>query len=144
MEKKKKIKDTKLGQWLKDKAPKVLDLVGDALPDQGALGIVKNLVEAREKDAEFDAALMDLEIRAQEAVTERWKSDNSSGNKLAQAVRPATLIALLSLYLVLAIADSIEGWGFDVKESYITLLEVLSMTAFGAYFAGRSYEKTKM
>jgi len=138
-----KIKDTKLGAWLKEKTPKVLDVVGDALPDEGVLGIVKNLVNAKDRDAAYDLAMAEAEIKAQEAVTARWRSDNESGNKLAQAVRPATLIALLSLYLVLAIADSVEGWAFDVKESYITLLEVLSMTAFGAYFAGRSYEKTK-
>lgn len=138
-----KIKDTKLGAWLREKAPKVLDVVGDALPDEGVLGIVKNLVNASEKDAEYDLAMAEAEIKAQEAVTARWKSDNESGNRLAQAVRPVTLIALLSLYLVLAVADSVNRWEFDVKESYITLLEVLSMTAFGAYFAGRSYEKTK-
>lgn len=138
-----KIKDTKLGQWLKDKAPKVLDIVGDALPDQGVLGIVKNLVDAKERDAQYDLAMAEAEIKAQEAVTARWKSDNESGNRLAQAVRPVTLIALLSLYLMLAVADSVNKWDFDVKESYIDLLQVLSMTAFGAYFAGRSYEKTK-
>ena len=38
-----KIKDTGLGKWLKSKAPNVLDVVGDLLPDQGGLGIVKNL-----------------------------------------------------------------------------------------------------
>ena len=32
-----KIKDTKLGAWLKDKAPSVLDTVGELLPDKGAL-----------------------------------------------------------------------------------------------------------
>ena len=32
----KKIKNTRLGGWLKGKAPKILDVVGDLLPDQGA------------------------------------------------------------------------------------------------------------
>ena len=41
---KKKLKDTKLGQFLKDKAPKVLDIVGDVLPTSGALGVVKNII----------------------------------------------------------------------------------------------------
>ena len=41
----KKIKDTKLGAWLRDKAPSVLGTVGDLLPDQGALGLVKNLLD---------------------------------------------------------------------------------------------------
>ena len=36
----KKIKDTGLGKWLKNKAPNVLDVVGEFLPDQGALGVV--------------------------------------------------------------------------------------------------------
>ena len=37
---KKKIKDTKLGSWLADKAPQVLGVEGDLLPDSGGLGIV--------------------------------------------------------------------------------------------------------
>ena len=41
----KKFKDTKVGQFLKEKAPKILDKVGDFLPDSGVLGIVKNLVD---------------------------------------------------------------------------------------------------
>jgi len=41
---KKKLKDTKLGQFLKDKAPQVLDIVGDVLPTSGALGVVKNII----------------------------------------------------------------------------------------------------
>ena len=39
-----KIKNTNLGKWLKEKAPSVLDTVGDLLPDSGGLGIVKNLI----------------------------------------------------------------------------------------------------
>lgn len=40
-----KIKDSKLGKFLKEKAPNVLNIVGDILPDSGALGIVKNLID---------------------------------------------------------------------------------------------------
>ena len=39
-----KIKDTKIGKFLAEKVPHVLDLVGDVLPEQGTLGIVKNLI----------------------------------------------------------------------------------------------------
>ena len=57
----KKIKDTKLGAWLKDKAPNVLDTVADLLPDSGGLGVVKNLldkepgVDPAEAQAKIDA-----------------------------------------------------------------------------------------
>lgn len=47
-DKKKRFKDTKVGGWLSDKAPKILDVVGDALPDSGVLGIVKNLIDKDE------------------------------------------------------------------------------------------------
>lgn len=49
---KKKFKDTAVGQFLTEKAPKVLDIVGDVLPDKGVLGIVKNLID---KDPEIPA-----------------------------------------------------------------------------------------
>ena len=44
----KKIKNTGLGKWLKAKAPKILDTVGDLLPDSGGLGIVKNLLDTED------------------------------------------------------------------------------------------------
>lgn len=44
----KKFRDTKVGQFLKEKSPKILDVVGDILPDSGALGVVKNLVNMAE------------------------------------------------------------------------------------------------
>ena len=40
----KKLKETKLGKLLKNKAPKILDIVGDVLPEKGILGVVKNLI----------------------------------------------------------------------------------------------------
>ena len=39
-----KFKETKVGVFLKEKAPSILDTVGEFLPDQGGLGIVKNLI----------------------------------------------------------------------------------------------------
>jgi len=66
-----------------------------------------------------------------------------SDAKLAKLIRPLTLIALLVLFLGLAVVDSIEAVQFDVKPSYIDLLQILMLTSFGAYFAGRSLEKTR-
>ena len=139
----KKLKDTKLGAWLREKAPQVLDKVGDVLPDEGALGIVKNLIDSDKQDPAFDAAMIDAELRAQENVTRRWEADMNSDERLAKMIRPITLIVLLSLYLFLAVADSIGSWNFEVKEQYIDLLQILSLTAFGAYFAGRTIEKSR-
>ena len=143
-ETKKKIKDTALGKWLKSKAPNVLDVVGDLLPDKGGLGIVKNLID-KDPDVNTDegVAAVDAEIQFQNNVTERWKADMGSDVKLAKMIRPVTLIALMSMFMVTMFIDSMDNVAFNVKDSYVDLLQVLMLTAFGAYFAGRTIEKAK-
>ena len=139
-----KIKDTALGGWLKQKAPGILDTVGDLLPDQGALGVVKNLLD---KEPDIDPAeakaKIDAEIAFQNNVTERWKADMGGDVKLAKLIRPATLIALMSMFMVTMVLDSLDNLPFNVKDSYVSLLEILMLTSFGAYFAGRTIEKAK-
>ena len=139
-----KIKDTRLGAWLKDKAPTVLDTVGELLPDKGALGIVKNLLD---KEGSVDPAeakaIVDAEIAFQNNVTERWKADMGSDVKLAKYIRPVTLIALMVMFMVTMVLDSLDQLPFNVKDSYVSLLEILMLTAFGAYFAGRTIEKSR-
>ena len=143
-EKKNKIRDTRLGGWLKDKAPKVLDIVGDLLPDQGALGVVKNLLDKEPGIDPAEAkAMIDAEVQFQNNVTERWKADMGSDVKLAKLIRPVTLIALMIMFMATMVADSMDEWPFNVKDSYVSLLEILMLTAFGAYFAGRTIEKAR-
>ena len=139
-----KIKDTKLGGWLKGKAPKILGVVGDLLPDQGALGVVKNLLDKEPGIDPAEAkAMVDAEVQFQNNVTERWKADMGSDVKLAKLIRPVTLICLMSMFMLTMVADSMDEWPFNVKDSYVSLLEILMLTAFGAYFAGRTIEKAK-
>lgn len=45
MSDKKKFKETKVGKFLSQKAPKIIQTVGDVLPEKGVLGIVKNLID---------------------------------------------------------------------------------------------------
>jgi len=139
-----KIKDTKLGAWLKEKAPGILDTVGDLLPDQGGLGVVKNLLEREPNIDPAEAkAKVDAEIEFQKNVTERWKADMSGDVKLAKLIRPVMLIVLIVIFVGLVIFDSLDNQPFNVRESYVSLLEILMLTVFGAYFAGRTVEKTK-
>ncbi len=144
MSDKKKLKDTKLGAWLANKAPNILGVVGDLLPDKGALGVVKNLIDKDDNvDSEEAQRMIDAEVRFQENVTERWKADMGSDVKLAKLIRPVTLICLMAMFMLTMVADSMDGWPFNVKTSYVSLLEILMLTAFGAYFAGRTIEKAK-
>ena len=139
-----RIKDTNLGKWLKDKAPAVLNTVGDLLPDQGALGVVKNLLDKEPGVDPAEAkAKIDAEIAFQNNVTERWKADMGSDVNLAKYIRPVTLICLMVMFMATMVADSFDNLAFNVKDSYVSLLEILMLTSFGAYFAGRTIEKSR-
>lgn len=149
MRDRKKLKDTKLGTWLKDKAPQVLDTVGELLPDQGALGVVKRLIDldpnmtAQEK-MEFEKMLLDYEANAQNNVTERWKADMMSDSWLSKNIRPIMLCYLVLVFTIFVAMDSADNVLFNIKSAYIDTFSILMTTAFTAYFAGRSYEKVKL
>lgn len=141
----KRIRDTKLGQWLREKAPGVLETVGDLLPDSGGLGVVKNLIDRQypDLDPEEVKARLDAEVQFQNNVTERWKADMGGDVQLAKYIRPVTLIALMLMFMATMVMDSLDNLPFNVKNSYVSLLEILMLTVFGAYFAGRTVEKSR-
>jgi hypothetical protein len=58
----KKFKDTKVGKFLSEKAPKILQVVGDILPERGALGIVKNLINLSDDLSPEDKQMLSEEI----------------------------------------------------------------------------------
>ena len=114
------------------------------LPDQGMLGVVKNLLDNEPGVDPAEAkAMVDAEIAYQNNVTERWKADMGSDVKLAKLIRPVTLICLMSMFMLTMVLDSLDQLPFNVKDSYVSLLEVLMLTSFGAYFAGRTIEKAR-
>jgi hypothetical protein len=146
-EDKKKFKETAVGKWITEKLPDVADDVGDFLPDKGVLGLVKRIVDTNPRltsaeKLEFEKLLMQKEISAQEQVTRRWEADAKSDVKLAKYIRPVTLIVLTTFFMVLMVWDGLSP-SFMPPENYIDLLELLMLTVFGAYFAGRTIEKVR-
>lgn len=80
----------------------------------------------------------DLYKSEQAGVSDRWKADMGSDSWLSKNIRPMTLAYILSAYLALAVLD---GFGFRVAESYVTLLGQWGMLVMSAYFGGRTLEK---
>ena len=87
--------------------------------------------------------MLDAEVQFQNNVSERWKADMGSDVKLAKYIRPVTLIALMFMFMGTMVMDSLDNLSFNVKDSYVSLLEILMLTSFGAYFAGRTIEKSR-
>jgi hypothetical protein len=79
---------------------------------------------------------------AQTQITERWKLDMQSDSFLSKNIRPLVLIYLTVIFTALAFFDGNIG-GFTVAEEYIPIFQSLLITVYGAYFVGRTWEKTK-
>lgn len=140
----KKFKDTKIGIFLKEKAPAILDKVGDFLPDKGGLGIIKNIISKDDTLSETDKAealeLIKLEYENDKEITERWKSDMGSDSWLSKNSRPIVLLSLVGMLFLFMGLDSFEI-KFDIKESWISLYETILVTVIIAYFGSRGVEK---
>lgn len=113
--------------------------IADKLGVPASIGEVSKALEANPDLAlrlkEIDTKAFEIE---QKGVSDRWQADMASDSWLSKNIRPMTLIYLLSAYLGMAIAD---GFGFEISESYVTLLGQWGMLVMGAYFGGRTAEK---
>ena len=142
MKDKQKPKDWKITKFLKEKAPHILGIVGDVLPDKGALGIIKNLITKDTKISKEDKELLlkqlELDAKEYEEITKRWESDNKQDLKLPKLIRPIVLSVLVGLFVLTVVLSF-----FDVliPESYLNLLELILLTVIGAYFGARTVEK---
>lgn len=140
---KKRFKETKVGVFLKEKAPAILDTVGEFLPDQGGLGIVKNLITSdntiEPKDKETALKLLDQDIAEMGNISERWASDMKSDSWLSKNTRPMTLIFLTLAMTIFVILDSTVL--LEIKTGWVSLLEALLITVYVAYFGSRGAEK---
>ena len=79
---------------------------------------------------------------AQTQITERWKLDMQSDSFLSKNIRPLVLIYLTVIFTALAFFDGNIG-GFQVDQAYIPIFQSLLITVYGAYFVGRTWEKSK-
>ena len=140
---KKKFKDTKVGLFLKNKAPKILDGIGDVLPDNGAFGIVKNLISSDSsigpEDKEMALKLLDQDIAEMNNVSARWNSDMKSDSWLSKNTRPdGGRTARQDIDGAYQLDSTIL---LEIKDGWVSLMEALLITVYVAYFGSRGAEK---
>jgi hypothetical protein len=66
----------------------------------------------------------------------------NSDSWLSKNIRPLTLIFLVISTVLIIFIDA-GALQFEVKASWIDLLQLVLITVIGAYFGGRSLEKVK-
>jgi len=143
MENKKTFKETKVGAFLTDKAPKLVSKLGEFLPDEGGLGIVKNIITSdktiKAEDKETALKLLEQDIAEMNNISVRWQSDMKSDSWLSKNTRPMTLIFLTLAMTIFIVLDSTVL--LEIKTGWVSLLEALLITVYVAYFGSRGAEK---
>ena len=144
-----KIKDTKVGKWLKEKAPKVLNIVGDLLPDQGYLGVVKNLISSDpdvspEQEAEFEQMAFELEAADRASARNREVELAKATGKTDWMMILTGVVGLFSFMFTIYAVVYIE----NVRENdlFIHLMGMIEGVVIGnifAYYYGASVKKDK-
>ena len=109
-------------------------------------GVIDNLTTTKEEKLAAEQKIKDMimgyEAEMHNQVTERWSRDMKSDSWLSKNIRPLTLIFLvISTVLIIFIDAGVLQ--FDVKSSWVDLLQLVLITVIGAYFGGRSLEKVK-
>ena len=113
---------------------------------EGVGGVLDNLITSKDEKLEAKRKVKELvanyEIEMEKNITSRWEADLKSDSWLSKNVRPLTLVFLIVCTMLLIFIDA-GAIKFNVKDSYIDLLQLVLITVIGAYFGGRSLEKVK-
>ena len=109
-------------------------------------GVIDNLTTTKEEKLNAEAKIKELilghEAQMQKEVTDRWKVDMQSDSWLSKNIRPLVLIFLVVSTILIIFIDA-GVISFEVKSSWVDLLQLVLITVIGAYFGGRSLEKVK-
>ena len=113
---------------------------------KGVGDVIDNLHTSKEEKLEAEQKVKELvsnyEVQMEKQITDRWKSDMASDSWLSKNVRPLVLVFLVvaTVLMIFIDAGTIE---FNVEAKWTDLLQLVLITVIGAYFGGRSLEKTK-
>ena len=109
-------------------------------------GVIDNLHTSKEEKLEAEKQIKDMimgyEAEMQKQVTARWQLDMNSDSWLSKNIRPLVLVFLVVSTVLLIFIDA-GVISFEVKASWVDLLQLVLITVIGAYFGGRSLEKVK-
>ena len=118
-------------------ASKLIDSVG---------GVLDNLTTSKDEKLEAERKIKELmanyEVEMEKNISSRWEADLKSDSWLSKNVRPLVLIFLIICTMLLIFIDA-GTINFEVKSSWVDLLQLVLITVIGAYFGGRSLEKVK-
>jgi len=113
---------------------------------EGVGGVIDDLHTSKEEKLEAEQKIKELvasyQTTLEKEISSRWDSDMKSDSWLSKNVRPLVLIFLVIATVLLIFIDA-GAINFTVEAKWTDLLQLVLITVIGAYFGGRSLEKTK-
>ena len=117
---------------------------GDLVKNVG--GVIDNLHTSEEEKLEAAQKIQELvasyETQMEKEISSRWDADMKSDSWLSKNVRPLVLVFLVISTVLMIFIDA-GTISFVVEPKWTDLLQLVLITVIGAYFGGRSLEKTK-
>ena len=109
-------------------------------------GVLDNVITTEDEKLEakrlLKKVILNHEAEMEKNITDRWSADMNSDSWLSKNVRPLVLIFLVVCTVLMIFIDA-GTIAFEVEEKWTDLLQLVLITVIGAYFGGRSLEKTK-
>ena len=113
---------------------------------KGVGGVIDDLHTSEEEKLEADRKIKELvssyQSTLEKEISSRWNADMKSDSWLSKNVRPMVLVFLVVSTVLMIFIDA-GVISFNVEAKWTDLLQLVLITVIGAYFGGRSLEKTK-
>ena len=113
---------------------------------KGVGGVIDNLHTSKEEKLAAEQKIQELiasyETQMEKEISSRWDADMKSDSWLSKNVRPLVLVFLVISTVLMIFIDA-GTINFVVEPKWTDLLQIVLITVIGAYFGGRSLEKTK-
>jgi len=112
----------------------------------GVTSLVDEVVTSKEEAQTLKNELRKIEVdltkTIEQEVSKRWVADMQSDSYLAKNIRPLVLAFLVVSTVTMVFIDS-GTITFEVKDTWVDLLQIVLITVIGAYFGSRGLEKVK-
>ena len=113
---------------------------------KGVGGVIDDLHTSEEEKLEASQKVKELvssyQTTLEKEISSRWNADMKSDSWLSKNVRPLVLVFLVVATVLMIFIDA-GTINFVVEAKWTDLLQLVLITVIGAYFGGRSLEKTK-
>ena len=143
---KKKFKDTKVGKFLNEKAPSIIETVGDLLPDSGVLGVVGNLIEKSGMSDEDKAVasshvkeMYEIEVADRSSARNREVDIKKAGRQDIMMVVTGVVGLAAFIFMIYAVVYEKGVTENDLFVHLMGMIEGVVISNIFAYYYGTSH-----